>query len=68
MAKMLYHDYKSDIADGNDQINMQGILHYSDKGAAKSFFDEAYKKMQDLTSNAAATNMAASNAVSDDDE
>ncbi len=68
MAKSLYYDYKSDVIDGNDLINMEGILSYTDIPAAKKFYDEAYKMMQDKLSSMVATKMAASNAVSDDDE
>ncbi len=67
MAKSLYCDYKSDVADGDDQINMEGILSYTDKKAAKNFYDEAYKMMQEKLSNMVVSKMAASNAVSDDD-
>ncbi len=48
VVKMSYHDYMSDIADGNNKINMKGILHYTNTDAAKSFFDEAYKNCKIL--------------------
>ncbi len=67
MAKALYYDYKSDLADGGDPINIEGILSYTDKKAAKKFYDEAYKMMQEKLSNKVVAQMAASNAVSDDD-
>jgi hypothetical protein len=45
MAKMLYHDHKSTIVDDDDKINLDCILHYTDRVAAKTFFDEAYQKL-----------------------
>jgi hypothetical protein len=71
VAKALYYDYLSDVVDGTDKIDLNGILSYTDKDAAKLFFDDAYKKMQDQASNMVATNVAASNVVdfvSDDDD
>ncbi len=73
VAKALYYDYLSDVVDGTDKINMNGILSYTDRDAAKLFFSEAYKKMQDQASNMVATNVAASGSnvvdfVSDDDD
>jgi hypothetical protein len=74
MVKLLYHDHTSSIIDGDDKINLDGSLHYTDAAAAKEFFDEAYGKMQEQVSNLVVMNMAATNAVadvnfiSDDDE
>jgi hypothetical protein len=65
VSKVLYHDVVSSNLDGNDQINITGILDYTDTIAAKKFFDEVYVKMQEHLSNLA-VGMAATNAKSND--
>jgi hypothetical protein len=65
MAKALYYDTIDSNKEGNDQINMAGILDYTDPTSAKTFFDEVYAKMQEQLSNLA-VGMAATNAKADD--
>ena len=65
MTKALYFDTMDSNKEGNDKINIAGILDYTDPTAAKKFFDEAYVKMQEHLSNLA-VGMAATNAMPDE--
>jgi hypothetical protein len=62
ISKVQYYDLMSSIRDGDDKINMPGILKYTDIVAVKKFFDEVYKQMQDKLSNLV-VNTAATNAT-----
>ena len=61
ISKLLYYEVLESNREGNDKINIKGILDYTDPVAAKKFFDEVYKKMQEQLSNLA-VGMAATNA------
>ena len=65
MSKALYYDTVESNQAGNDPINIDGILDYTDPTAAKTFFDEVYVKMQEQLSNLA-VGMAATNAKPED--
>jgi hypothetical protein len=53
-AKQYYYDIMNDV-DGNDKINLDGMLDYTDPEAVQQFFDFVYMKMKEATSNMAAS-------------